>query len=308
MDRGMRVVLGYDGSAGAEQAVALLLALRWPAGTTVRVVSAIEPTSALVPAPLPGAGLVTSPDIEAEIRQVLESDVENVVDRLRQAGIDAAGAVLSGRPATVVADEARSLAADLIVVGSRGHGPIASLVLGSVSAELVDHAPSPVLVVRRATADRVLFATDGSPSALGAERLQTTWPIFESAAIRVVSVADVPRPWHSGVAPTMVMHVTDAYAKDLERAKLDHGALARETAARLAAAGRKVDSTLRVGDAAAEIVEEAAAWSADLVVLGSRGLTGLSRFVLGSVARNVLQSTQSSVLIVRESGSAPTDG
>ena len=61
-------------------------------------------------------------------------------------------------------------------------------------------------------------------------------------------------------------------------------------------------------DWSVEIVEEAAAWSADLVVLGSRGLTGLSRFVLGSVARNVLQSTQSSVLIVRESGSAPTDG
>ncbi|HET8784464.1 MAG TPA: universal stress protein [Candidatus Limnocylindrales bacterium] len=302
----MRVLLGYDGSAGAEQAVALLLSLRWPAGTTVRVISALEPTSALVPAPLPGAGLVMSPDIEAEIRRVLESDVENVVDRLGQAGLDAAGAVLYGRPATVLADEARDVGADLIVVGSRGHGPIASLVLGSVSAELVDHAPSPVLVVRRTTADRVLFATDGSPSALGAERLLTTWPIFESAAIRVVSVADVPRPWHTGVAPTMVMQVTDAYAKDLERAKHDHEALARETSARLEAADRRVDSTLRVGDAAAEIVEEAAAWSADLVVLGSRGLTGVSRFVLGSVARNVLQGTQSSVLIVRESGSAPT--
>jgi nucleotide-binding universal stress UspA family protein len=54
-----------------------------------------------------------------------------------------------------------------------------------------------------------------------------------------------------------------------------------------------------VGDAAAEIVEEASSWPADLVVLGSRGLTGLTRIVLGSVARNVLQGSQSSVLVVR---------
>lgn len=300
----MRVLLAYDGSAGAEQAVALLLALRWPSATTIRVVSALEPTSALVPAPLPGAGLVTSPEIEAEIRQVLQGDIDNVVERLRQAGIESEGVVLHGRPATVVADEAASFAADLIVVGSRGHGPIASLVLGSVSAELVDHAPSPVLVVRRATADRVLFATDGSRSALDAETLLTRWPVFESAAIRVVSVADVPRPWHSGLAPTMVMQVTDAYAKDLERAKHDHETLAREASARIEASGRTVDSSVRVGDAAAQIIEEAAAWSADLVVLGSRGLTGLSRFVLGSVARNVLQGSESSVLIVRDTGAA----
>jgi nucleotide-binding universal stress UspA family protein len=39
-------------------------------------------------------------------------------------------------------------------------------------------------------------------------------------------------------------------------------------------------------------------------VLGSRGLTGLSRFVLGSVARNVLQGSESSVLIVRDTGAA----
>jgi nucleotide-binding universal stress UspA family protein len=65
-------------------------------------------------------------------------------------------------------------------------------------------------------------------------------------------------------------------------------------------AGRTVDATVRVGDAAAEILEEASSWQADLVVLGSRGLTGLSRLLLGSVARNALQGAESSVLIVRD--------
>jgi nucleotide-binding universal stress UspA family protein len=300
----MRVLLAFDGSVGAEEAVDLLLALGWPAATSIRVVTALEPTTALVPAPLPGAGLVTSPEIEAEIRHVLEGDVKNVVDRLRSAGVEASGTVLRGRPATVIAEEARKIAADLVVVGSRGHGPIASLVLGSVSAELVDEAPSPVLVVRRPTADRVLFATDGSPSARRAETLLTTSGVFEAATVRVVSVADVPRPWHSGLAPTMVMQVTDAYAKDLERAKHDHQALAHDARARIEASGRSADDVVRVGDAAAEIIEAASEWSADLVVVGSQGLTGISRFVLGSVARNVLQGSKASVLIVRDTGTA----
>jgi nucleotide-binding universal stress UspA family protein len=54
-----------------------------------------------------------------------------------------------------------------------------------------------------------------------------------------------------------------------------------------------------VGDPAAEIIDEAIDWRADVVVLGSRGHTGLTRLVLGSVARNVLQGSRSSVLIVR---------
>jgi nucleotide-binding universal stress UspA family protein len=118
--------------------------------------------------------------------------------------------------------------------------------------------------------------------------------------MRVVSVAEVVRPWHTGLAPTMYRQVVDAYGKDLEAAKSEHEAVSRGAAGRLEVAGRTVDATVRVGDAAAEILEEASSWQADLVVLGSRGLTGLSRLLLGSVARNALQGAESSVLIVRD--------
>jgi nucleotide-binding universal stress UspA family protein len=298
----MRVLLAYDASPGAAEAASLALALHWPPESAVRVVNVLEPWGTLVSAmPLPAAGLVTSPEIEAEIVAGLESDLQDLVGRLRTAGVEADGAVLRGRPGSVLVEDAQAYGADLIIAGSRGHGAIASLVLGSVSAELVDHAPCPVLVVRRATADRVLFASDGSPSATHAGKLLAEWPIFGAAAIRVVSVADVVRPWHSGLAPTMYRQVVAAHAKDLEMARTEHDALAAETADRLRTAGRTVDVSVRAGDAAAEIVDEASEWGADLIVLGSRGRTGLSRLVLGSVARNVLQGSTSSVLIVRDS-------
>lgn len=297
----MRTLLAYDASPGAEEAVSLLISRRWPPGSTVRVVPVVEPSVAMGPAaPFTPARLVVSPEIEAQILHYLNGELERVLGLLRASGLDADGEVLRGRPATIVIEEANRLAADLVVAGSCGHGSIASLVLGSVSAELVDHAPCPVLVARRSAAQRVLFASDGSLAASDAEEVLARWPIFDGTTMRVVSVAEVARPWHTGLAPTMYRQVVAAYGKDLEAAKTEHQAVARGAAGRLEAAGRTVDATVRVGDVAAEIIEEASSWPADLIVLGSRGLTGLSRLLLGSVARNVLQGTEGSVLIVRD--------
>jgi nucleotide-binding universal stress UspA family protein len=299
----MRVLLAYDASPGAADAVKLVTSMPWPPGTSVRVVTVVEPSASAVPAAplaIARARLGASPEIEAQILEYLESELARVLGLLRAARLDADGEVLHGRPATILVDEAHRFAADLIVAGSRGHGPIASLVLGSVSAELVDHAPCPVLVARRPVAERVLFASDGSLPASDAEEVIARWPIFDRSTVRVVSVAEVVRPWHTGIAPTMYRQAVDAYAKDLAAAKSEHEAVARGAAGRLDAAGRAVDATVRVGDAAAEILEEASNWQADLTVLGSRGLTGLSRLLLGSVARNTLQGTECSVLIVRD--------
>jgi nucleotide-binding universal stress UspA family protein len=304
----MRVLLAYDASAGAEEAVALLAGMRWPPGSAVRVVGVVEPSAALVPvAPFTPGRLVSSPEIEHQIVDHLESELARAVRRLEGSGLAAEGDVLRGRPATVLIDEAQRFTADVLVAGSRGHGPIASLVLGSVSAELVDHASIPVLVARRSEAKRILFASDGSPSSSHAEDVLGRWLIFDNATIRVLSVAEVIRPWHTGIAPTMYRQVVESYAKDLDAAKTEHDAIARDAADRLATGARAADARLRVGDAAAEIIEEATSWEADLVVMGSRGLTGVSRVLLGSVARNVLQGSPSSVLVVRNPTGSSSD-
>lgn len=302
----MRALLAHDGSAGSEQAASLLLDLALPQETAVRVTAVAEPSFVLAPmAPLAPHELGFNQDVQDQIVAHLKSEVDLVVERLRAGGIKAEGDVVYGRPATVLVDEARRFQADLIVAGSRGHGTIATLVLGSVSAELVDHAPAPVLVARKPEATRILLAVDGSPSASRAEQLLAEWPSFADKPVRVVSVAEVVRPWHSGLAPTMHKQALDAYSKDLEEARGRHTEIAQRAADRLQAAGREASATMRVGDAAAEIIEEASASGSDLVVLGSRGLSGLSRLLLGSVARNVLQGTQSSVLVVR--GDAGTE-
>lgn len=296
----MRVLIAYDGSAGAQTASDLAASVPWPAGSTLRLVSVIDPYQLLVPAPW--GGVAASPDMEVEtiVTSTAETGLSEAAARLQATGRSIESAVLRGRPASAIVDDATAFGADLVIVGSRGHGQIASLALGSVSAETVDHAPCPVLVARRPGIARVLFATDGSPSSRTAEALLAQWPIFADVPIHVISVADVVEPWYSGVAPTMYRQVLEAHARDLDESRKEHAQTAADCVGRLRAAGRHVESEVRTGDAAVEIVDTAAAWDTDLVVLGSRGRTGLKRVLLGSVARNVLHGSHASVLVVRE--------
>lgn len=229
---------------------------------------------------------------------VQQSHIDEALRRLGRDGRAAEGAVLLGRPATILVDEATRFDADLAIVGSRGFGPIASLVLGSVSSEVVDQAPCPVLVARTPGITRLLLAIDGSkPSAAAAEVL-ASWRIFDRLPICVLSVAHVVAPWYGEIAP-MYPQVAKAYTLDLEHARAEHARIAEDAAAGLRAAGRAVETRSRTGDAAAEIISAAEESDADLVVIGSRGRTGVARLLLGSVARNVLHGSRASVLVVR---------
>lgn len=294
----MRVLLAFDGSAGATQAVKLAEPIAWPPHTTLRVVSVVEQQMWVESLPQP-LTVGTGSALEAELVTYLETQQVELVDRLADRDRQVEATVLRGRAATAIIEDAIAFGADVLVIGSRGHGPIASLVLGSVSAEVVDHAPCPVLVARRATLSQLLLATDGSQSARAAEDIVVGWPIFDRLPIRVVSVADVGRPLTSGIAPMMHRQVLDAYTEDLEAAMGLSDRIARESATRLRASGRPTDTEVRRGDAAAEIIAVADERHADLVVLASRGRTGLTRILLGSVARNVLAGSGASVLIVR---------
>jgi len=201
----------------------------------VRVVSVMEPTALpLLPSPTGAAAPVV---LEHDAAAYIEADRAAVVGRLSAPNRVVDEVLVRDRPASRLVDQAREFSADLVIVGSRGHGPIASLVL-SVSAEVVDHAPCPVLVARRSTLERVVFATDGSDTAAEAEDILARWPIFAGVPIRVLSVADVVRPWTTGVAPTLYTQVLHVYAKDLAAAEADHLRIAREAANRLTDAAR----------------------------------------------------------------------
>jgi nucleotide-binding universal stress UspA family protein len=295
----MRVLLAYDGSAGAEAARELLGRMRLPARTEIAVVAALEPGPDLVGTPETGVAPSHAHEAESRIVKDLDLQLWNVAALLRAPERSCETRVLRGRPASALIEEAGRWGADLIVLGSRGHGPLESLLLGSVSAEVVDHAPCPVLVARRPVVRRLLLGVDGSDSAHRAVATLASWQLLRAVPATVVAVLEPMPSWPIALggafAPTIV---TLGDGGMDERHEQLRGAVA-EAIATLRRAGMIAEGEIREGDPAHELVKASKEHSADLVVVGTRGLSALGRLLLGSVARKVLLHTDASVLVVR---------
>lgn len=293
-----QILVGYDGSDCANTAIELAGAIAAEAGAAVRLVCVVPDVRAIRSA---WGALVVGPShqIDRELVAQAQASLEAPKAHLEGLGVRCDGVAQRGRPPHVIAREASRSGADLIVVGSRGLGPIRSTLLGSVSQEVVDLAPCPVLVARTGRISRIVLGTDGSASAKEAERFLSTLPTARRVLVTVVSVAEVLRPIAIGITPTVYHEATAWQAEYEEEAKREHMTAAEEAAERLSTHGVQAVATVRAGDPAAELLAAASEVPADLIVVGSRGLTGLRRLAVGSVARRVVHHARASVLIVR---------
>lgn len=296
----MRVLLAIDGSMSSDRARDLVAGIRWPDGTMIRIVAALEHGPELYGVPWMGTPPVDSERIEGSLVRRYQTALETAERTLEAPGRGVQTILLRGRAASSILDEAREFRPDLIVLGNRGHGPIESMLLGSVSAEVVDHAPCPVLIARSTQLHSILYADDGSEGAKEAGDLLGEWPIFKGLRATVLSVSEVAVPWSAGMAPGMYDQILESYSESVQDARREHAALVDVSADRLSDAGLITAVEVRNGDPAACIVKVASELASDCVVMGTRGHTGFARLLLGSVARNVLLHAGCSVLIVRE--------
>ena len=293
-----RIVIGYDSSDGAGRAVDLVASLAWKHDSVIRVVSA-TPDVREIRAAWGALALRDHEEIEREIRGAALDALERPLSVLRARGLDAQPSVSSGRAAAVLEEQARELQADLVVVGSRGLGDIESRILGSVSMEVVDRMPCPTLVARSTRITRVLFATDGSDDARAAGSALARLPLDRSATVQVVSVVDQLRAWMTGVAPGWHQRAVAAQLEYEADHRRQHEEIVAEAIDRLHDVGIPAAGTALEGRPAAVVLDAAASAGADLIVLGSRGRTGLTRLVLGSVSRHIAHHAPASILIAQ---------
>lgn len=146
-----RIVVGVDGSAQSE--AALLWALR----QAVRTGARIEAVACWQwPAIAGGVGIGMYPEVDFDLSKVTAEIAQATVTRAVAAtegahGIEIETRVVDGYPAKVLLQSAAG--ADLLVVGSRGHGELSGLLLGSVGLHCASHAPCPVLIFRGGPVD-----------------------------------------------------------------------------------------------------------------------------------------------------------
>lgn len=265
----MRILVATDGSPSAQAAIDLIAGRPWARDAIVR--------------------LVAIDDAYGEYRAELEAHVEAAAVQLRARELDVETAIWTGRAASLVLAEARTWAADLVIVGCRGRGRVASLVLGSVSAEILERASASVLVVRRPRIDRILVAVDGSHVSRAVSPFLCAAGAFEHVPALVVSVSRDAEPWPPNL--------------DLAAARA-----ATRAADQLGRCGVDARREVLVGEPAATILRRASDEDADMIALGSRGLSRLRRLLIGSVARNVAWSAAGNVLIVRTRRARPNTG
>jgi nucleotide-binding universal stress UspA family protein len=134
-----RIVVGFDGSEHAHKA--LERAAEIAGGATLAIVSAAN-----VKRSMRGAGISPEDPADAEARSEALAEAHKFV--AEHDGLKAVFIEGHGNPADVIVQEAEDSKADLIVVGTRGLGATQRAFMGSVSTNIVHHAPCDVLVVR----------------------------------------------------------------------------------------------------------------------------------------------------------------
>ncbi|MFU8853995.1 universal stress protein [Micromonospora sp. SL1-18] len=225
----------------------------------------------------------------AEAQKMLEQVAADLTNR--HPGLRVTVRQVAGGPGATLVEESRR--ADLVVVGSRGVGGFAGLLLGSVSNQVAQHGHCPVLVVRPAEQPipvdgPVLVGVDGSEPAALAVRLAADEAARRDADLVLVHVRP---PEQAGAVPDKAAE--SAAAGQAESAELLAGAAARIRADHPVLPVR--ERPVRAASPEQALVE--ASGEAALVVVGSRGRGGFAGLLLGSVSQALVQHAHCPVLV-----------
>jgi nucleotide-binding universal stress UspA family protein len=238
-------------------------------------------------------------------REALSSDlIDALLERAeRLTGRDAGTVsviVEEGAPDETIVAQADAVGADLIVVGSDGAGHHRRLFRG-VAESVVKRAHAPVLVARPGSeTGRILLATDFSSPAEPAAQLAADEAVRRCSSLTALHSLELIAPeMVMGDPPMLVPMPIAAYPIEEMRE------VARQRLTRtLASLGVSGDVAVTQGPPGDAIVQLAQQQHADLVVIGTSGLRGIDRLLLGSVALRVVRDVACSVLVARPSPAA----
>jgi nucleotide-binding universal stress UspA family protein len=265
-----RLLLSADGSKFSEGAVREAIGLAKTCSSKLYVVSVVEVNpefEAIAP------GIVEK--AERETRQYLEE----VKGKALKEGADCEIIVHEGEsPHQYIVDEASKKKVEMIIMGRHGRTGLKRLMMGSVTAKVIGHAPCKVLVVPKAATvayKKILIATDGSKYSEAAAREAMSIAKRRESSLIALSVAT-----KNANLPNAKKSV-EKIRRDAEKEKI------------------KVETLTPKGMPYKVIVDTAERKNADLIVVGSHGRTGLEKLLMGSVTERVIGHAECAVLVVK---------
>jgi nucleotide-binding universal stress UspA family protein len=290
-----RVLLAEDGSEHAKAAIGLVKSLQMAPGSHLKVMAVL-------------------PQSEASRSWPMKAVLEQTCEMLKDLPVEIEPVIHCGIPAQAIIEYADRFEPDLIIMGAKGLRATLGILLGGVAQQVIEYANWPVLVVRaaRSKIKRALLITDGSPySQFALDFLTGTgerapFPAPENMHLTVLHVLD-PMFSQEMIAKTWPLgnHYLPGYYNPevdqfwLHETELRGADLVDQTVEQLRQAGITAEGKLRRGDAATEILNHIEQEDIDLVVSGSRGLSQVSGWLLGSVSRKIVHYAGCSTLVVK---------
>jgi nucleotide-binding universal stress UspA family protein len=265
--------------------------------------------------PLPDNCSVTAlaiiPTQQATRYSAMEIVLEQIQSTFQKKGIPVAMELKAGNPAESINARADEISPDLIVLGAKGLRATLGILLGGVAQQVVEYARWPVMVVRAPYEgwERILLVIDGSEFSQRAEDYLKQFSLPSGADVRVMHVLPpepmpdlITRSWPVGaemVMPVPSPEMEDAAKQQAESEQHEGEELLAQSEENLRDADIEVDTVMARGDAATEIINYVKENKIDLVVVGSRGLSQVGGWLLGSVSRKLVHYAGCSVMIVK---------
>jgi nucleotide-binding universal stress UspA family protein len=241
------------------------------------------------------------PEVANELYTTLENsmreDGERLLDRITSLLPMNAGPVTRqlqlGTPAEAIVTTAEQQKVDLILMGARGLGPVKERFLGSVSHRVLTLAPCATFIVSAPikALHKVLLPLQGPYDAEAALRFLDRRPFREPVELILITVVPTTKPpWPAG----------ETAARELEKQALAGAQDFLATiASRATPLGYTAKTVTSLGSPASVILQEADKIKPDLILMGTHGRRGVTRFVLGSVSHALLHAAKYPVLAFR---------
>ncbi len=288
----LNILLAVDGSDHSAAATQLIADLPLSSKSTITAISVLVPR-------------------HAQFSTSLEKNLEDTKANLSGSQAKVQTEVIAGYPAEIINQQADEIQPGLTVVGAKGLRSTLGILLGGVAQQVVEYSCCPVLVVRSPYTGlgRTLLIVDGSEHSQQATRYLASFPLPAKNDLFLMHVMPpiyqvdyITQAWPTGMDVTPPIPIENIEERLQEQADADENfglELLEQTQFQLRESGIESSTVLERGDAATQIIEYAKEQEIDLIVAGSRGLSQVQSWLLGSLSRKLVHYAGCSVLIVK---------
>ncbi|MEW5948982.1 MAG: universal stress protein [Thermodesulfobacteriota bacterium] len=275
LSRHEKILVATDGSRYSEKALDGAVNIARKCGSSLYVLNVVE---------LNPEFMALAPEAVEKMERDSRALLEGIRERVSQKGIKCETLVHEGeQPYEFIVGEAKKKKADVIVIGSHGKTGLKRLLMGSVAARIIGHAPCPVMVIPLrgpVGLKNVLVATDGSAYS-------------ESAVNEAISIA--------AACDSKLSAVCVVKGERPAKYRTEAEKIVDKIVKRAAKSNIQAEGIVREGEPYEVIVDLAREIKADIIIMGKYGRTGLTKLLMGSVTKRVIGHTPCAVLVVPRS-------